>query len=105
MGRRDDGSYIYSPSDLNLFFESPFASWMERFQAESAAASGVRPSRGHKDPQAQLIAERGLSPEKAYLDSLTAARRDVTVNDPDPHPPTPADPPPEDPAATHSPAA
>ena len=32
---KDNGRYCYSPSDLNEFIASPFATWMSRYALDS----------------------------------------------------------------------
>jgi hypothetical protein len=33
--RRTEGGIVYAPTDLVVFLESPFASWMDRLHLES----------------------------------------------------------------------
>jgi uncharacterized protein len=68
-----DGRLVFSPSDINRFFESAFASWMDRYHVE-------RPGTLKPDAAAQemsLLAEMGAAHEKRYVDSLRAAGRQV----------------------------
>ena len=68
-----DGKIVFSPSDLNVFFESRFASWMDRLRREdpSAATPDSPPA------DLALAAALGEAHERAYLDSLVAGGRDV----------------------------
>ncbi len=68
-----DGRLIFSPSDINRFFESPFASWMDRFHVERP--ENLIPD--DKDEGAQLLADEGLAHEHRHLAALRAAGKDV----------------------------
>src|SRR4051812_34487509 len=75
---RDGGQHhlVFSPSDLNVFFESPFASWMDRARLE---ASG-HPNAGAPDAPAAdlaLFSAMGDAHERAHLAKLVAAGHDV----------------------------
>jgi predicted RecB family nuclease len=69
-----DGHVVYSPSDLNVFFESPFASWMDRAHAHAPRES-AEPDPARADMA--LLAAMGDAHERAYLDQLIAAGHDV----------------------------
>ena len=71
--RKTKNGYTYSPSDLIRFMESPFASWMERFNHE-------KPNVYKKDTENEekkLIAEAGDDHESAHLLSLKEHGKDV----------------------------
>ncbi|MEO2018333.1 MAG: helicase, partial [Fuerstiella sp.] len=64
---------VYSPSDLILFVQSPFACWMERLRL-------VRPDIAVRDEPSEelmLIAKTGELHEAAYLQSLRDANHDI----------------------------
>lgn len=73
MRKAVDGSFTYSPSDLIVFMESPFASWMDRYHAERPGEA----ARDAKDASADLLKERGLQHEIAYLNALKSEGLDV----------------------------
>ena len=59
-----DGSFVYSPSDLSLFLESPYASWMERLAIESPT---IKDQSDGADSMLEMLAEKGLSHEEDFL--------------------------------------
>jgi predicted RecB family nuclease len=68
--RKHDAKLIFSPSDLNVFFESPFASWMDRYKLE-------RPGELTPDPRAAemaLLADMGNAHEREHLAHLQSTR-------------------------------
>jgi predicted RecB family nuclease len=70
---RRSGQLVFSPSDLNRFFDSRFGSWMDRYQLE-------RPGTLTRDaPAAELtlLAGMGVAHEQRYLESLRASGKDV----------------------------
>jgi hypothetical protein len=77
-----DGTLVFSPSDLIIFMASPFASWMERLTLENPD-HGIESD--CRDPLLQILANRGMQHERAYLDQLNAQGLDmVVINDSDP---------------------
>ena len=83
----DSGILKFSPSDLTVFLETEFASWMDRWQVErshgnheAVGANGLPIGlelpgvdvckRDDPDEQLELIAEKGMEHEKAYLERL-----------------------------------
>ena len=72
MQRRAD-RLIFSPSDITRFFESPFASWMDRYRIERPAT--VTPDADSEEMT--LLAEMGLAHERRHVASLRAAGGDV----------------------------
>ena len=74
--RTRDGHIVFSPSDLNVFFESPFASWMDRARLEAPN----HPNSGAPDAPAAdlaLFSAMGDAHERANLDKLVAGGHDV----------------------------
>lgn len=71
--RKTNNEYIYSPSDLIRYMESPFASWMERFDLEKPGTL----ERDQEDAEGKLVAEAGDEHENAYLFSLREKNFDV----------------------------
>ena len=72
MHRRDN-QLIFSPTDLAQFAESPFVTWMERFELE-------QPKLYQPDTPSEMdniLARKGSEFELAFLDSLRAEGRDV----------------------------
>lgn len=68
-----DHHLIFSPSDLLQFLDSPFASWTERRHlADPAAVTPDAP-----DPLSQVLSRRGSGHERAWLERLRAAGRNV----------------------------
>lgn len=71
--QKRSGRLVFSPSDLIVFLESPFASWMDRFHVE-------RPGElvpDEHDPQSKLVAKLGTEHEERELAALRAAGREV----------------------------
>ena len=81
----DDGTLHVSPSDLIVFLESEFASWMDHWLADGNRASPVfdsvltrdgsaglkrQPIPDEDDPQSLLFAKKGMEHEKAFLEDL-----------------------------------
>ena len=58
---------MYSPSDLTLFMESPFASWMEHL---AVVAPDQIPGRDPGDGMMAMLQEKGGEHEKAVLDEF-----------------------------------
>jgi predicted RecB family nuclease len=73
MRKNKDGSLIYSPSDLIVFMESEFASWMDRFYAEFPGDL----SPDSNDPSLQILRALGIEHEKNYLQKLKTSGLDV----------------------------
>ena len=61
--RKYQGKLVFSPSDLNRFLASPFASWMDRYALENPGV--VTPDKESED--LQLIAKTGDEHEKRIL--------------------------------------
>ena len=68
MYKASENFYIYSPSDLILFMRSPFASWMERLKIDHPERVQALPV--DKDLMLDLLAEKGNSHEKEYLEYI-----------------------------------
>lgn len=68
-----DGRVVYSPTDLIVFLESPFASWMDRRFIEDRDT--LTPD--EDDPFLQILQARGDAHEGSYLETLTASGRDI----------------------------
>ncbi len=70
---KDNGRYCYSPSDLNEFIASPFATWMSRYALDSPGL--VQPD---PEPLAlTTLAERGRKHEQACLTQLRQEGREI----------------------------
>ena len=75
---REDGNLIISPSDVVVFLESEFASWMDRWLVGEYKSGPVIPSAADKpqptpdqaDLQTLLFAKKGMQHEIAFLDNL-----------------------------------
>ena len=67
MLRREDGQLYFSPTDLHVFFESPYASFMNRRACDEPSAY---PGERVRDPQLELAAEKGNEHEAAFLARL-----------------------------------
>ena len=72
---KEAGDFVYSPSDLIVFSESRFASWMERYHLEFPEI--VEPD--EESEAEKFMKERGHVHEKAWLDKLCTEGRDVCV--------------------------
>jgi predicted RecB family nuclease len=75
MRRKQSGDLQYSPTDLIRFMESPFASWMDRFDLEYPGQK----QRDEESEDLKLIAEAGNKHEDSFLKQLTAEGKDVTT--------------------------
>ncbi|HNA21542.1 MAG TPA: TM0106 family RecB-like putative nuclease, partial [Agitococcus sp.] len=62
MQKRHDGQYLYSPSDLVTYVESPFASIMDRLVCEGEIANTLK-NKANEDAAAQLVIQRGFNHE------------------------------------------
>ena len=60
MKKQQDGQYLYSPSDLVRYVDSPFASAMERLVCEGMIDKNLK---NVDDEQAQLLTSRGFNHE------------------------------------------
>ena len=70
---KDNGRYCYSPSDLNEFIASPFATWMSRYVLDS-------PGLAQPDPEPlalTTLAERGRQHQQACLTQLRQEGRKI----------------------------
>ena len=75
---REDGNLIISPSDVVVFLESEFASWMDRWLVGEyksgpvipSAADKLQPTPDQADLQTLLFAKKGMQHEIAFLDDL-----------------------------------
>jgi uncharacterized protein len=71
--KKEDSRYRFSPSDLVNFTRSEFMTWMDRYACE-------RPGEIDPDPDSeeqQIIQDKGIEHEHAFLDSLEAQGRRV----------------------------
>lgn len=71
--KKQQGSILYSPTDLIRFMESPFASWMERLRLEDP----TRAIPDEKTDDAELIAKTGDKHEERFLQSLRDEGKDI----------------------------
>ncbi|WP_198266735.1 TM0106 family RecB-like putative nuclease, partial [sulfur-oxidizing endosymbiont of Gigantopelta aegis] len=62
-----NNAMIFSPSDLTVFLNSPFASWMDRANIEDSNFS-ITPD--ESDPFMALLANKGYEHETQYLNKL-----------------------------------
>ena len=72
----DSGQLIFSPSDLIRYLESPFASWMDRYDLEN-------PGQFNRDPlteDAQLVINMGIEHEAAILNEFRANSKVTEMN-------------------------
>lgn len=71
--RRKNGELIFSPSDLTRFNESPFASWMERFDLD-------HPGTLQKDAatdEITLFQQAGFAHERKFIEQLRLEGKDI----------------------------
>ena len=71
--QRRSGQLIFSPGDLCRFFESPFASWMDRLRVERPGAEVP----DEDAPERKLLARMGQEHEERYLAALRAAGKKI----------------------------
>lgn len=71
--RKRDGRLFFSPTDLLVFFRSPFASWMDRFVVEQPAAF----TPDALDSIHELLIQNGHEHERRYVASLSSLGTDV----------------------------
>lgn len=64
--QKQSGQLVYSPSDLNTFFKSPFASWMDRFALELPEKAPLQT----ENETLKLLAKKGDEHERNYLQVL-----------------------------------
>lgn len=62
----------YSPSDLTLYMESPFASWMDRFASEYP---GQAPKKNPEDELMKSLAQKGYQQEENLATAFAAKVR------------------------------
>ena len=62
-----NGTIHYSPSDLTLYMDSPFASWMERYYLEYPQDC---PEQDPLDPLLGALQEKGYAHESGLIESL-----------------------------------
>ena len=92
------GVLKFSPSDLTVFLETEFASWMDRWQTERWHGNGeVAGENGlplglqlpggsackpdEKDEQLKLIVEKGMEHERAFLERLRRENHQIAALD------------------------
>jgi len=71
--KKQSEQLVFSPSDLNTFFKSPFASWMDRFVLE-LPENAPMPS---EDDTLKLLAKKGDEHERNYLELLKKRHQDL----------------------------
>lgn len=67
------GEIIFSPKDLIVFSDSPFASWHDRYVLEQPGAF----TRDAVDDSLELAQERGIAHEKRFLDEIAREMGDL----------------------------
>jgi predicted RecB family nuclease len=77
--RKVGTSIVFSPSDLLVFFESPFASWMQRQSLELPNA----PPPDAREPEAELWARKGSEHEKRVASLIRAEHGELFEADAD----------------------
>jgi predicted RecB family nuclease len=75
--QRRNGQLTYSPSDLNRYCTSVYASWMTRFALEHPQS---KPLQDDADQELELYAELGLKHELAFLAELKTQRQVVEIS-------------------------
>lgn len=73
--KKQSGAIIFSPTDLIRYFESPFASWMDRFHLENPGA--VTPDEKTEDQK--LIAQTGDQHEQSALNEFSISTPGLVV--------------------------
>lgn len=66
---QNDGSIVYSPSDLTLFIESPFASWMDHYMLFAPDKASLRDP---VDTMMNMLQDKGGEHEYAVLEQFKA---------------------------------
>jgi uncharacterized protein len=64
---KQNNKLIFSPSDLTVFLDSPFASWMDRVKIEQTDFSIAQ---DEDDPLMSLLASKGYEHENNFLKKL-----------------------------------
>ena len=67
------GRYTFSPTDLCVFMESPFASWMERYHLDHPGE--LAPDETTEDQQ--VVMKKGVEHEKQFVERLIKEGRGV----------------------------
>ena len=75
MQKNINGQYLYSPSDLVRFIDSPFASKMERLLCEGEVS---RELKNKQTQDAELLTEGGFVHERKFEEKLSKAYKIVT---------------------------
>jgi uncharacterized protein len=75
---RRDGKLVVSPSDLTTFWESEFASWMDRLKTDHPDEA---PASDEEDAQKTLLFGKGMEHEAAVLAAMRAAGKRVETID------------------------
>lgn len=75
MQKNINGHYLYSPSDLVRFVDSPFASKMERLLCEGEIS---RELKNKQTQDAELLTEGGFAHERKFEEKLSKAYKIVT---------------------------
>lgn len=78
--KKQGDQIIFSPSDLVTYFDSPFATWMNRWKLESPETC---PDRDPEDPLLRHLAETGLQHESQFLQTLHEDASKVIIEIPD----------------------
>src|SRR5687768_11675505 len=92
MHRQSD-SFTFSPTDLTVFLDSEFASWMDRWEAERKALESAGDTSAHAawlarlplpagavpdaDEGQAMVAEAGIQHEKKFLSLIEADGKEV----------------------------
>ncbi|WP_440616928.1 TM0106 family RecB-like putative nuclease [Cysteiniphilum sp. 6C5] len=66
----------YSPSDLTLYMESPFASWMDRFASEYP---GQAPQKNSEDELMKSLAQKGYQQEENLATAFAAQGKTLRI--------------------------
>ncbi len=74
--------WVFSPSDVTVFLNSPFASWMDRAKIEDTHLTDLA---NESDPFMSLLAQKGYEHKEQYFNTLKKDRTlsiiDITEQD------------------------
>jgi uncharacterized protein len=76
--KKEQGTLLFSPSDLVRYVQSPFASWMERLCLEQPETKALK---DQPDALLSYLAGKGLAHEANYLNALEASSQQVVTID------------------------
>ncbi|MGS2719349.1 hypothetical protein [Paraglaciecola aestuariivivens] len=74
--KRENDELLFSPSDLVLYMQSPFSTWIERLSIVQPQTKSLKDK---PDALLQYPADKGLKHEANYLSSLESVLQNVVT--------------------------